>query len=341
MALDVPTTGEKLMISAKTSKMLRGIAILIVIASHYAGWMFVEPVHVTAHDYIMKWGPIGVDIFFLMSGYGLHKSAERGRHTKHNDTGITLTFILKRIIGAYIPYLICAGLINAYDGTWKSAIEEDRLRDKIIHYLTTGGYWYMNVLFVMYIAFIVIYRFGGKLKLILITAAVIGQTYYLFNKGYADFWELSNMAFIIGILAAAAEDKFRSAMLSPIFKIVLAVISGVGMWYTFNGVQHNGGSRAETSFGWELAFNIFFTLGVLCIAYLIPTWKGLVLTTLGECSLFIYILHTSMFYALVFSFEDHGYATAASITGLITLAVAVVLGVLYNSLTGIITRRLK
>ena len=328
------------MISAKTSKMLRGIAILIVIASHYAGWMYVEPTHVTAHDWIMKWGPIGVDIFFLMSGYGLHKSAERGRHTKHNNSGITVSFVIKRIIGAYIPYLICAALINAYDGTWQNAMAEGNIKEKVIKCLSTGGYWYLNVLFVMYIAFIVIYRFAGKLRIPLITLAVIGQTYYLYNKGYSDFWELSNMAFIIGICAAAAEDKWRSKMLSPIYKIILAIISGAGMWYTFTQVQANGGSRKETSFGWELAFNIFFSLGVLCIGYIITTWKGLILTTLGECSLFIYVLHTAMFYALVFKFEEHGYAVATIITGLITLALATVLGVLYNSLTGIITRRL-
>ena len=131
--------------------MLRGIAILIVIASHYAGWMYVEPVHVTAHDWIMKWGPVGVDIFFLMSGYGLHKSAERGRHTKSNNSGITFNFVIKRIIGAYIPYLLCVALINTYDGTWKSAIEEGTIREKVISCLMTEGYWYMSVLFTMYI----------------------------------------------------------------------------------------------------------------------------------------------------------------------------------------------
>ena len=329
------------MISAKTSKMLRGIAILIVIASHYAGWMYVEPVHVTAHDWIMKWGPVGVDIFFLMSGYGLHKSAERGRHSKNNSSGITFGFVLKRIIGAYIPYLLCVALINAYDGTWKSATEDGTIREKVISCLTTEGYWYMSVLFTMYIAFMILYRFGGRFRLILITAAVIGQTYYLYTKGYADFWELSNIAFLMGIYAAAAEDKYRTAMLNPIFKIALAVISGTGMWYTFNEVLKHGGSRASTAFGWELAFNIFYTMGVLCIAYLIPTWKGLVLTTLGECSLFIYVLHTAMFYALVFKFDERGYAFAASVTGFITIAFAVLLGVLYNSLTGILTRRLK
>jgi len=329
------------MISAKTSKMLRGIAILIVIASHYAGWMYVEPTHVTAHDWILKWGPAGVDIFFLFSGYGLHKSAERGKHTKHNDSGITVGFIIKRIIGAYIPYLICAYLINLYAGGWKEAAAEGEMQHAVISLLKGSGFWYMNVLFTMYIAFIIIYRFAGKFRIPLMTLAVIGQTYYLFIKGYSDFWELSNMAFVIGILAAAAEDKFRDFMLKPIFKILLGVISAAGMWYTFTNVQSHGGSRNAESFGWELAFNIFFTLAVLFVGYIIPTYKGLILTTLGECSLFIYILHTVMFWALIYKFEEYGYTVSNIITGFITLAFGTVLGVLYNNLMGIFTRKIK
>ena len=329
------------MISAKTSKMLRGIAILIVIASHYAGWMYVEPVHVTAHDWILKWGPEGVSIFLLMSGYGLHKSAERGRHTKHNNSGITIGFVIKRVIGAYIPYLICRYLINAFDGTWKSAAADGEMKEVLIRFFTAGGFWYMNVLFTMYIAFMVIYRFFGKLRIPLITIAVIAQTYYLYDKGYADFWCLSNMAFVIGILAAAVEDKFRNFMQGPVFKVLLAAVSGAGMWYTFRGIQLNGGSRTETSIGWELAFNIFFSLAVLFVGYMIPVYKGLILTTLGECSLFIYILHTAMFWVLIYKFEEYGYAVSNIITGFITLAVGTVIGVLYNSLMGIITKRLK
>ncbi len=329
------------MISAKTSKMLRGIAILIVIASHYAGWMYVEPVHVTAHDWILKWGPEGVSIFLLMSGYGLHKSAERSKHTKHNNSGITVAFVIKRVIGAYIPYLLCRYLINVFDGTWKSAKADGSMKDVLYRFFTGEGFWFMSVLFTMYIAFMVIYRFAGRLRIPLITLAIIGQTYYLFSKGYTDFWELSNMAFVIGILAAAAEDRFRTFMLKPVFKVLLGIVAGAGMWYTFRGIQLHGGSRCEESFGWELAFNIFFSLAVLFIAYLIPIYKGLILTTLGECSLFIYILHTAIFWVLIYKFEEYGYAVSNIITGIATLVVGTALGVLYNSLMGIFTRKLR
>lgn len=329
------------MISSKTSKMLRGIAILIVIASHYAGWMYEEPIHQKAHDLISVIGPFGVDIFLLLSGYGLVKSSERSRRTKHNNSGINTSFVIKRVFGAYIPCVLCMTLINLYDGTWKSASAEGVLKDKIIDVLTAHGFWYMNVLFVMYVAFMLIYRLGGGLRVILITAAVIGQTYYLYSKGYADFWEVSNMSFLIGIYAAEAESKWPNITGRVIYKLIIGLIGLIGAVYTYGGLKMAGGRGVSGAFSWDMAFGIFYTLIILCIALMIPTWKGLVLTTLGECSLFIYMLHTTMFWALVYRFEEKGYAVAASISGFITLAFGVLLGVLYNSLTGMITRRLK
>ena len=62
------------MISRNVSKYLRGLAILIVIASHYSEWMYVEPAFPALKHCISTWGPPGVDIFFLFSGYGLYKS---------------------------------------------------------------------------------------------------------------------------------------------------------------------------------------------------------------------------------------------------------------------------
>ena len=329
------------MISAKTSKLLRAIAILIVIASHYAGWMYVDPIHVTAHDWIMKWGPEGVDIFLLMSGYGLVKSVLKGKKGKHNSSGVTAGFVLKRVIGAYLPSVLCLALIDIYDGTWTAAGVDGTVTETVLEVLRVSGFWYMNVLFVMYIAFMLIYRFGGRLRILLITSAVIAQTVYLFNKGYADFWELSNMAFLIGIYAAEAEHKWPDAVKKLPVKLII-MISGVsGMIYTFMGMQRHGGSRISETFGWELAFNIFFTITILGIAYFIPTWKGLIMTTLGECSLFVYMLHTTMFWALIFKFEEYGYAAAASVTGFITLAFSMLIGVLYNSLVGLITAKLR
>ncbi|MCR5399392.1 MAG: acyltransferase [Lachnospiraceae bacterium] len=328
------------MISKETGKLLRGIAILIVIASHYAEWVYMPVTYGFVYETIAKWGPVGVDVFLLMSGYGLHKSVTGGKYGKNNKNGITPAFVIKRLLGAYVPYLICRTLIYLYSGTWKEALAEGTMKEVMKDYFLGGGFWFMSVLFTMYIAFMIIYRFGGVLRVPLISAFVIFQTYYLYTKGYADFWELSNMAFVIGILAAAAEGRWKKQMSAAWYKVALAAISVAGICYTYNGMIHATPDVKPSYFAWELAFNIFFTLAVLVIAYIIPTWKGPVLTSIGESSLFVYLLHTAMFWALVFKFDKFGYAVATAITALITVAFATLLGLIYNRLSGLVTARL-
>ena len=75
------------MIDNRISKVFRGIAILMVIGSHYAGWMHTEPFNETVRAWISTWGVYGVDVFLLLSGYGLVKSYEKN--------GIDKQFVLK------------------------------------------------------------------------------------------------------------------------------------------------------------------------------------------------------------------------------------------------------
>ena len=54
---------------------MRGIGILMVIASHYAEWYGDVLQNETLQYALTRLGCYGVDIFFLVSGYGLVKSA--------------------------------------------------------------------------------------------------------------------------------------------------------------------------------------------------------------------------------------------------------------------------
>ncbi len=325
-----------LMISPKVSKALRGIAILIVIGSHYAGWMYVEPVHIRAHHMISTWGPPGVDIFFLLSGYGLYRSARAGV-TEQCQSGISGRFVLRRILGALLPYLLIAGLINCYTGAWTEAVSEGHLKQTLLSYLTCAEYWYMAVLFVLYGFFMLCFRFGGRLRLPLLTIAVILYTIWLYQTGHADFWELSNPAFLIGLWAAAAEETFPAPMGKKPLQAGIGLLGMAGMILSFYMMQQYGGSGVPESFGWELTMNVFFTLIILSLALLIPTWPRAVLSFLGETSLFIYLLHTVLFWALIFRLEALGYARAAMLTGLITLAVSGAVGFLYLKLSNAVS----
>ena len=83
--------------------MLRGIAIFLVLISHYAVWIG-EIFHSDLLEYgLGRFGVYGVDLFFVVSGYGLVKSVGKKR--------INGTFLWKRFKTVYLPYLLIVGLI--------------------------------------------------------------------------------------------------------------------------------------------------------------------------------------------------------------------------------------
>ena len=83
--------------------MLRGIAIFLVLISHYAVWIG-EIFHSDLLEYgLGRFGVYGVDLFFAVSGYGLVKSVGKKR--------INGAFLWKRFKTVYLPYLLIVGLI--------------------------------------------------------------------------------------------------------------------------------------------------------------------------------------------------------------------------------------
>ena len=57
-----------MMITKQTSACFRGIAILMVVASHYAEWMIEATTYPVVREFLCGFGVLGVDIFFLVSG---------------------------------------------------------------------------------------------------------------------------------------------------------------------------------------------------------------------------------------------------------------------------------
>ena len=305
-------------ISKNLSLALRGIAILIVIASHYAEWMYVEPAHPVAASMIKTWGPPGVDIFFLLSGYGLYKSAKRG---------VDATFIRKRFTGMYLPYLIIAALINVYSGAWKEISTRF-----VIDYLTAAEFWYIRVLAVFYLIFIASSLFLRHFSPIGVCLGVLVYSIYLFQTGHYDFWILSNAAFPLGVCAAALEEKLPEFFEEKSAQLGILAVGLTGAVIAFFVMQKNGGSGVEESFSAELWMNVFIAVSVYGAALLIKDYKAPVLPAIGRQSLYIYLLHSVMFYALIFRLEHMGYAPANIITALITIAVCTIPGVVLSKI---------
>ena len=313
------------MIDKRTSNLWRGIAILIVIASHYAGWMYVEPVHQAAHDIVSTFGPYGVDIFFLLSGYGLSKSADKN--------GISISFVLRRIFSIYVPYLLIMIGINIYiDGF------SDIDMSGWIKLLTGYDYWYMNILFTFYILFMIIWKLKEWIRLPLITIAVIAVTVIMFNIGRADFWELSNSAFLIGIYAATIEKKWPDKMKKGLIHGFSIAISLVCFVICTKMMIASQGLADNSAFVWELVSELFFTTLVCSLCYITPK-IGWILPLIGSQSMYIYLLHQTLFWALTFKFDEMSYFKGTVIVGLISITAATLIGFIYNKIYSLFVKK--
>lgn len=292
----------------KTTKFLRGIALLMVLGSHYSLWMFNECIHPAFREFAMTWGVYGVDIFFLVSGYGLVKSASK--------KGIGKDYVLNRFIGVYLPYLLM--VITCY------VMDNGIPRGNDMHRLFTGyDYWYLYVQFAFYIIFAICYLVP-RYRVISVTAAVAAFTYCLWTEGRQDFWQLSNAAFLVGIYLAEAEGRWEGIWKKTISRILLPIM-GIAGTVTFIFVF-----RARSTMVWEMILSLFFTIAVAGIAINIKGF-GVVLCSLGTYSLYIYVLHTRLFWKLVMYNESWTYFQRTLFAFVLTAIICIPLGFIIDN----------
>ena len=320
------TIEENGLITRNVSKYLRSLAILIVIASHYAEWYYLDPPHPMLRHCISTWGPPGVDIFFLLSGYGLYKSFKTAGK-------VDAVFILKRLLAVYFPYILLYTGLEIYHGDMFFTSKEG-----LITFFSAGEYWFLNVIFVMYIAFILCFAFCRKAALPILVCVITGYSIWLNESGHFDFWTLSNHAFLIGIIAAAGEERFPK-LYTQRNELILMLCALAGAVISFFVMQKNGGSGQAESYAAELIMNNFISLAVLAAAYLLPDIDTGAFGWIGESSLFIYILHTTTFYAIIFKLEGLGLGCGTVVTAVITIILAVVLYKLYSVLSSMILKK--
>lgn len=300
------------MISKRTSKIFRGIAILMVISSHYAGWMITSPQMPKLREFVGGLGVFGVDIFFLLSGYGLVKSVSK--------SGVTGLFLWNRIRACYLPYLIIVGVISL----WNKELNSGR---DVWNYLTGLHYWYIYVQMVLYVLFAVSFVMK-KTKEIILTICVCIFTYWLFAIGRADFWELSNAAFLIGVYLATGEKyidawiekKGRKRMLTVLFAV--AIMAFLFFHICFERTQ---------LLRWEMLRSIAFTVIIVFLGAVVD-FSSVLLTMLGKYSLYIYLVQGFIFWKLIYGYEKFGYLLTVLFIGLVTCLIGVSVGFVFERL---------
>lgn len=318
---------SKTLFDRQTGYWFRGIAIIMVIMSHYAEWWewFFSTVG-KAEDFrltLSKLGIYGVNIFFLFSGYGLTKAAEQ----KNIDGG----FIWRRIQSVYLPYLIIVGIIQILSGGFGSFFD-------FVKFLYGNDYWFMVILFFFYIGFILIWAAlkNPHLRMILFLLYTIAIIKALFDKEMQSFWYVSNLAFVIGIIMGTYEkDCLKIPSLAKILLIPL-LLSFVIYYELY---MDKAGMTPEQILNLQLLNTVLWTIQIACIAALI-SWHGRILGILGKCSLYLYLLHTYIYMRCV-NFLNCDIRLRILIAAIATVVAAVLCEMLITFLIKLMSVRFK
>lgn len=310
--------------SKKASLWFRGLAIIMVLLSHYAEWWeWFTPSEGNAELWrqaFSRLGPYGVAIFFLFSGYGLVLSL--------GEKKMSFVFIGKRLLGVYLPYLIVVGIIEALSGGFSD------LRD-FWQYLNGHDYWFMVVLFLFYIGFICIWAIPVNQHVhTLLFVLFTGLMYHrLHRAGNYSFWYISNPAFAAGVVLAVYQPFFRKLLDS--LRSLLLVILTAGMAISVYFALFSPATAfwtPEKHINCELAAVSVWTLLVICLASDLHRFDP-VLPFLGTHSLYLYLTHQFIFMKVINSLTEYSFRDRFLIAADLTLAVSLATGILITFLT--------
>ena len=281
---------RKVFLTKEQSLVLRGIAIVMVILSHYAEWYAEILSNETFRYALTRLGVYGVNIFFLVSGYGLVKSVSRKR--------IGWSFLWNRVKNTYLPYLLIAGLIELYAGGIHTA-------EGWFKYLTGHDYWFIQNILLFYILFFAVYRLTRKegMRMALLAAALLGYSWALVEMGRADFWYISNISFMIGILLAQYEKKLlRAADFGCLLQLLLLAAGMV--WVVKTGLENRVMPLEQpAAIRNGVIASGLWSLFCIQAAGIFQRRAGF-MAPVGKISLELYLLHMFLFYRVLNEFLD-------------------------------------
>ena len=309
---------RKVFLTRQQSLFLRGIGILMVIASHYAEWYGDVLQNETLQYALTRLGCYGVDIFFLVSGYGLVKSAGKRR--------IGGRFLWNRMKNTYLPYLLIVGLIEWYGGGIAGAGGWYR-------YATGYNWWFIRNILLFYLLFFAVYRLADRpwVRMTLMAAATAGYSVWLVSQGRASFWYISNLAFVAGMILAQYERQLLRAA-SFLYPVQLLVLAAGMAWAVKTGLDVRTQSLAlfEKIRGGLLANGIWTCLAAQSGG--IFRHGGRALEFLGSFSLELYLSHMFLFYRIVNRFTEWNRI----VQGIIAFGLAVLISWGINRLFGLL-----
>lgn len=255
---------------------LRGIAALGVVWHHFFG--ILEPGLLRTASF---YGQLGVQVFFVISGFIIPYSLYRGEYRLRNYG----TFVLKRIVRLDPPYIVTIAIILALGiFSWYFRFQQDQIfqfswPQVLLHFAYVNvffGYpwlsdvfWTLAIEFQYYLLIGLMFPliFSRNTKVRLLTFALLGAMAFIIKPPAFIFYYI--FLFFMGILTC----QFRVGMIGKREYVLLLSLSTVLCLFT------NGLPSTLAGFG-----------AVLAILFL--EMRYTVFTFLGSISYSLYLIHS-------------------------------------------------
>lgn len=335
---------------------LRAIAAILVVYQHFVNQEIKDGYSWQQNFYhLNKIGAIGVDLFFVISGFII-------MHAAHKETGLnrTINFLAKRFCRinpiyyiVSIIYLMVLWYVQklGFDAPRISSLSKliNSLSDTIIIFpvgdvyqfsplLTVG--WTLSFEWMFYILFCILILFKIKFKPFYLTGLIallvgIGQ---IFKPLHFPFSLLTN-AILLEFLSGAILYWFYSKINWSVFLSVSCIIIGL-VWFILLGFYGYGKIWLHmTILNGELSLNRVLLFGIpssLIVAGCVfleknkkysEVWQNKLAMLTGDASYSIYLIHPIMYALILIVINKTGYFLPVDVMIIIQTFIAVLAGI--------------
>lgn len=329
---------------------MRAIAALMVVSCHI--FQNLEPMRAHwAKPFFLAVGPMGVDIFFVISGFIIYQVMQRSIASMDavGRGWAVYAFAMKRIIRIYPLYWIVFGASCLWVA-WAApatppperlfqllalAGDVPNYRVPVAWTLTFELYFYAVVAFSLFL-FARRAMMGVIIWFAIVGAAALLDLWFPWGKPLDFVFAPIVLEFLLGVVVAMLVER-------GVHRFHGALLVGALVWLAI-GTLFMRPSVFElrvAHWGMQVAISRTFGLHVVCwgmpAAMLIYEIIALeirqrwimprVLQYLGNASFSIYLWHVAVFAAVAEMFARLGWVTVASSTGLTALMIAIALGI--------------
>jgi peptidoglycan/LPS O-acetylase OafA/YrhL len=331
----------------------RGIAIILVIMFHaYSRWPELIPYGNTYGNFpLFKYGYLGVDLFFMISGFVILMTLEKCNNAKE--------FIYKRWLRLFPAMLICSIITFCTSGFFSERPKgQPELKDLIpglafiepyLWQKITGipfqniesSFWSLYVEFKFYvIAALLYFAIGGRKLVVTLFLCFIGwfslsQLYQLSSNQfvYILYWMSLRLSFkYFGWFSAGASYYFYVKSSNKrwlYFGIIISLISSVIE-------SHSVGALTAA-----VLISILFTASMISVR-LQKIISNRFILYMGFVSYPLYLLHENMMISIVIKFNNYIYFIPNFLFPLIAIAfISAVSYFIANNVEGVIKKKIS